>query len=258
MPKPSKTIAIVTRRQDFQESSRLVQLVTRDYGRCTFLAKGAHRTKSPFLGAIDLLHVCEARVGVREGRGIQIVYGLWVIQGNRPFRRDGLRLALAAQTTESMRAALPEGRPDPELFDLFRGALALFRSAPRSNLLTIDVGIRLRQLQLMGWLPTLDVCPQTNRPFPRKGRVGFDPALGGFVAASETDRVVSADLPQLATQLLSLDGRTLGASQLDAKPLLELRMLTLELMGWHLGFQSRVTVPWETLALAGGARTITG
>ena len=53
-----KTDAIVLRVIDFSETSCVVTLMTRDFGKITALAKGARRRKSPFEAALDLLSVC--------------------------------------------------------------------------------------------------------------------------------------------------------------------------------------------------------
>ena len=125
MGKPDKTLGIVMRRFDFMETSRIVVLCTRDFGILSFLAKGAHRPKSPFLGAIDLLCVGEARVRVRATTGLQNLYGFKVLRDNRPFCRDATRLAHAYRLTEVVRLAMPEGQRDPEMFDLYRGGIGL-------------------------------------------------------------------------------------------------------------------------------------
>ncbi len=53
-----KTLAIVVRVVEFSESSCVVTLFTRDFGKVGALAKGARRPKSSFESALDLLAVC--------------------------------------------------------------------------------------------------------------------------------------------------------------------------------------------------------
>ena len=53
-----KTLAIVVRVVEFSETSCVVTLFTRDFGKIGALAKGARRPKSPFESALDLLAVC--------------------------------------------------------------------------------------------------------------------------------------------------------------------------------------------------------
>ncbi len=52
-----KTDAIVIRLVEFSETSLIVTLFSRQFGRLSAIAKGARRPKGPFEGAIDLLAI---------------------------------------------------------------------------------------------------------------------------------------------------------------------------------------------------------
>jgi len=63
-----KATAIVLRSVDFSESSSVVTLFTREFGKIHALAKGARRPKGPFEGALDLLALCRI-VFLRKSSG---------------------------------------------------------------------------------------------------------------------------------------------------------------------------------------------
>jgi len=249
------TLGIVTKRFDFSESSRIVQICTRDFGRLSFLAKGAHRPNSAFLGALDLFHVGQCRVRVLEGRGIQTIFSMQLETGNREFRRAPLRLSLAYHISELIRVAMPEGRSDPQLFDLFQGALGLVRRAALPALPTVNAGIKLRLLDALGVLPPLDQCPVEGVPLPRRGRIAFLPEVGGFALPSEAltrkkARSVRAELATLAQDILTTEGRRLLTLRAPLAPLLALHPLLTELMDWQLGDAVRVRCPENLFAAA--------
>jgi DNA repair protein RecO (recombination protein O) len=255
--KSSVVRGIVVRRSEFSESSRIVSLVTKEHGRLSFLAKGAHRPKSAFLGAIDLFHVVEARVRIEERRSLQLVYGMRVLQGNRPFRSDLLRYGMACHLSELMRIALPEGRSDPALVGLFGECLRAFGAAPRPRLLAVDAHCKLRFLEALGALPEPGRCPQSGRELPRRGAVGFAPEHGGFVVAEAApgSRSVPARLPWLAAELLQLELRELWQVGPPLRPLRELHRLLCELLQWQLDAEPRAGIPPALFqAAAAGAR----
>ena len=57
-----KSDAIVLRTIEFSETSLVVTLFTREFGKLGVLAKGARRPKGPFEGSLDLLAVCRVVV----------------------------------------------------------------------------------------------------------------------------------------------------------------------------------------------------
>lgn len=252
MAKPETTLAVVMRRSDFRESSRIVTLLTRTYGMRGFLAKGAHRPGSPFLGAIDLLHVVEAKVGVREGRGLQHLYSARLRIGNRPFRHDRPRRLLAYRLAEILRIAMPEGRADPYLFDLFQGGLQLLARSHETRLGTIFSSLGLKILDHLGLLPSLTLCPVSGEPLPTEGLIGFDPGQGGFVGPDQARRRVAAELPSLALYLCGLPGRDLGLIDLPGPLPSALHALVQELLIHRLDYEPRIPLPAGLFAEGAG------
>src|SRR5215510_10870293 len=63
-----KATAIVLRVVEFSETSSVVTLFTREFGKIHALAKGARRPKGPFESALDLLGLCHV-VFLRKSSG---------------------------------------------------------------------------------------------------------------------------------------------------------------------------------------------
>ena len=63
-----KAIGLVIRGSDWSESSRIVTLWTREFGKIRALAKGGRRLKSNFETSLDLLNVCDI-VFLRKSSG---------------------------------------------------------------------------------------------------------------------------------------------------------------------------------------------
>lgn len=152
--------AVVGRRGDFRESSRVVALWTRERGLVQVLAKGAHRKDSPFLGRLDGFNLVDATIG--GGEGLPILHRVVLRHEPRALRAPA-RYQAAAWVAELLGGSFSSDRPDPDLFDLLTGGLTLVERAPPAALGTIVLGLELRLLELSGVLPALDGCTTCGR-----------------------------------------------------------------------------------------------
>lgn len=150
------TAAVVLRRSDFRESSRIVTCLTRDQGRVTALAKGAHRPDSPFLGRIDFLNELQATFGADRG-GLRLFVRADLVRERRGLRARRRYLA-ASHLAQLCEFAMPDQRPEPAVFDLLTGGLALLERCPDAALGHVVLGLELRHLELLGALPDLERC----------------------------------------------------------------------------------------------------
>jgi len=153
--------AVIGRRGDFRETSRVVSLWTRERGLVQALAKGAHRKDSQFLGRLDGFNVVDATLGTSEG--MPLLHAVQLVHEPRGLRQP-TRFLAAAWIAELLGSAFASERPDPDLFDLLSGGLTLVERAPPASLATVLLGLELRFLELGGSLPSLDGCSTCGRP----------------------------------------------------------------------------------------------
>lgn len=186
-----ETPALVWKRFDFRESSRLVTLLTRDHGRVQVLAKGAHRPDSPFLGRIDFLNDLQVVVAADRG-GLRLLLRAELLRERRGLRAPARFLA-ASHLVDLADPGFPADRPDPELFDLLTGGLLLLERCPEPTIPVVVLGLELRYLQHLGALPDLTRCGVCGRSF---GDVAFRAGTGGTLtcrAHAESPRIAVAN-----------------------------------------------------------------
>ncbi len=154
--------AIVLRRSDFRESSRIVTCLAREHGRVTALAKGAHRGDSVFLGRLDFLNEVRATWGPDRG-GLRLLVRAELVRERRALR-EPRRFLAASHLASLCEFATPDGRAEPAVYDLLVGGLNLLERCPAAALGQIVLGLELRFLASQGALPDLDHCGDCGRP----------------------------------------------------------------------------------------------
>lgn len=175
--------ALIWKRIDFRESSRLVTLVS-PQGKLVTLAKGAHRPDSPFLGRLDFLNLVDASLS-RPRTGLRLLTGIDLIHEPRGLRQPRRYLA-SCYLVEITDRLWFEGRPDADLFNLLLGGITLIERCPVRALRQVITGLELRLLAHLGTLPGLTGCSQCGRPL-RDGPL-YQTEQGGLLCSRDRSR----------------------------------------------------------------------
>ena len=155
-----KTTAIVLRVVEFSESSCVVTLMTRDFGKITALAKGARRRKSPFEGALDLLSISRIVFLHKNSEALDLLTEAKLERRFRSASVDLDRLFAGLYVVELLAAMTDEGDPHPDLFELAQQSVA--RIDEGFVLINTLLRFELRSLLFLGHKPMLDQC--VDRP----------------------------------------------------------------------------------------------
>jgi DNA repair protein RecO (recombination protein O) len=218
-----KATALVLRTIDFSETSLVVTLFTREFGKIGALAKGARRPKNPFESALDVLTLCRIVFLHKTSEALDLVTEAKLLRRFRPAGRQIAGLYAAYYVAELLGGLTDENDPHPELFDLADetlAALAAGDAVPRRT-----VRFELGALRFLGHSPSLDQCVECGTAVEAAGRVAFGPIEGGVLCPKcrgGRQHVVSvsagvlrtmaqlADPEAQAWRRLEIDGRTLG------------------------------------------------
>lgn len=247
--------AIVLRKLDFSETSRIVWLFTREAGRLSALARGAHRPASRFQGALDLFYEIEAALAIKPERELQLLTGATVTAAHPGLGREPVRLAAASVLLELAGLALPEGRRDPPLYDLLAGGLALAEKFPIERIHVAVRAWQLRFLDLLGQGFALDRCAQCGEPLdPAVERAAFSTAAGGVLCPAHASEPGAAGVPRGVLLVLRAyrgsRARDLARLPLVNKDLGGAARLLDEALERRLEARSRAAAPFRALARA--------
>jgi len=174
-----KSLAIVLRVIEFSETSCVVTLFTRDFGKISALAKGARRPKSPFEAALDLLAVCRVVFLRKSSDALDLLTEAKLERRFRAATRDLSRLYAGYYVVELLRELTDQHDPHPELFDAAVAALEGLDDA--ADVPATILGFELTSLRMLGHLPSLAECVGCGTPVEATGRVAFGHLAGGVL-----------------------------------------------------------------------------
>jgi DNA repair protein RecO (recombination protein O) len=246
-----KASAIVIRVVDFSESSLVVTLFTREFGKIGALAKGAKRLKSPFESALDLLALCRIVFLHKTSDALDLLTEAKLLRRFRPFGRDLLNLYAGYYVAELLGELTDENDPHPELFDLADetlAALAVGESAVR-RVIRFELGM----LRILGHIPALETCAECGAAVSTSGRIAFGLLDGGVLcklcrAGKKQVAMVSAGALKTMTQLADPDTQTWQRMEINSRILGELRGVLNHYMMNLLGHKPRM---YEYLGVLG-------
>ena len=198
--------ALLWRRSDFRESSRVVTLATREHGLVRALAKGAHRPDSPFLGRLDFLNELTIQLSAERG-GLRLLLRADLVHERRNLRSTRRFLAASHLAFVSNFGFAPD-QPSPELFDLLSGGLTLIERCPQAALRHVSLGLELRLLAQFGALPDLDHCCECGAELELAHHGEVAGGLACRRHAASPRRPVSSQTLQLLRGLRDSPGRS--------------------------------------------------
>jgi len=164
-----QTQGLVLRITPWSKTSLLADCLTREEGRLRFLAKGAFRPRSIFLGQLDLGYTCELLYYAKSPDRLLILKECAPI-AIRPALRTNWKAAVCASWFCDLTVQVtPPGVPHDETYRLLETALDALPTW--ASLAWLVAWFELGLLRSVGLAPTLDRCPLCHTP--------HDPASAG-------------------------------------------------------------------------------
>ena len=174
-----KATAIVIRAVEFSETSLVVTLFTREYGKIGALAKGARRLKGPFESAIDLLALCRIVFLHKSSGGLDLLTEAKLLRRFRPAGHELAGLYAGYYVAELLDGLTDEADPHPALFDLADQTLEALAAGEPVERWTARFEFGL--LRILGHSPALDRCVECGAAVAAEGRVAFGQLDGGVL-----------------------------------------------------------------------------
>ncbi len=238
-----KATAIVLRVIEFSETSSVVTLFTREFGKIRALAKGARRPKGPFESALDLLGLCRIVFLRKSSDALDLLTEAKLERRFRPPGGDLSNLYAAYYVAELLSELTDDYDPHPELFDAADRALAALRSS--HGVAPVVLRFELTALRVLGHLPSLENCAECGNAVQLVGRVPFSQLAGGVLCKScrvGQKQVISVSAAVLITLARLADPacEALRPEEFDPRTYGELRAVLNHYWSHLLGHQPRM------------------
>jgi len=209
-----KTDAIVLKTVEWSETSLVVTLFTKDFGKVSAIAKGARRLKSPFESALDLLSLSSVVFLKKSGESLDLLTEAKLIRRFRGAQVGLLPLYCGYYAGELINALTENHEPISGLLEsLCRALEELDRQAnPAWTVLDFE----LQTIQRLGHMPSWRWCVACGEEIETDQQsIAFSASSGGVVcpACSPMQRSILRVGPR-TLQVLELRATQLANSSL--------------------------------------------
>jgi len=223
--------AYVLHRYDWSESSLILEVFTRHYGRIALVAKGAKRPSSsfrPILLPLQPLHVSfGGDAEIRTLKGAE-----W--QGGHVMP-TGDALMSGMYLNELLLKLLARDDPHPRLFDVYANVVQVIACEHGEALQPALRAFELLLLREIGLLPLLDTQTMTLLALDPQARYSLVPE-GGLRQTNAADRASLSGAQWVALQRSLADGAPFTATlRACSQVMLELKPQLRTLLNYHCG-----------------------
>lgn len=142
-----KTEAIIIKRRNFNESDRIITILTRDMGKLSVKAQGVRKITSRRSSHIELLNHTE--LSLYKGSSMPILVEAQTIQAYSDIKNDFDKVGFAYHVCELIDGLCPEGQEYRQVFFLLKKTLARIADEDDTLLAIHDFEIEL--LTLLGF-----------------------------------------------------------------------------------------------------------
>jgi DNA repair protein RecO (recombination protein O) len=159
----------------YRDTSRIVTLYTRRFGKLSAIAKGARDPRSKFGSALEPLSYVTAVLYKKESRELQLLTQCDLFKPLRKLTDDIEKMSSAMAVVELVDAVTHAEEENEKLFCLLAESLEALNSATKNMVHALYI-FEVRLLDLMGFRPNFHECLKCG------GRLGGSAKMGGALS----------------------------------------------------------------------------
>lgn len=124
-----KAEGIILRRIKYSETSLIVTLYTREYGKISLIAKGARNPKSKFVGSLEPATYVSLIYYHKEGRDLQMLSEVDSVRSNSSIISSIRKVAVAFAIVNLIDSVVSESESNEAVFDLLNNSLLALKNS---------------------------------------------------------------------------------------------------------------------------------
>jgi len=177
------TSAVVLRRREYGDYDLIVNVLTREHGRRTLIAKAAKKSIRRFPGILEPF--TDLRIVFRTGRrkgSMPVLEEATLVEPYEPIRKDIIKTAYASYWVELIASWIEEEQPRPDLHELLSFVLKELCCGNMSEPL-LSIIFQMRFIGQEGLRPVLENCSRCRKEVAQfnQQRFEIDLSRGGIV-----------------------------------------------------------------------------
>ena len=231
--------SIILKKNDKGEADELVTFFSRDCGWMTGIAKNSKKSRVRFGGNLEPFAVVELNLRRRKRDDLVWIDDATMVKVFNKVRLDAETFAWASYFLELASIFSGESQTDEKLFDYVEELLGLMDDSRLNPSLAMFWEMEL--LGLLGYSPTLNVCPVCSGEFKPNESGVFSLEMGGVChvacPSGNFDRRLhlSPDTLTLLRKAFVVDRNLRGRMRLNSKGQIELRRALSSFVRWLRG-----------------------
>jgi len=234
-----RTCAVVSDTMRISNSSKLVTLITENYGLVKVMAKGARRPQNPFGAALEPVTLVECIYYSKDSRDIQNISYADVIDDYTGIKSNLNKLAAGCCMVEMAQFYFSPGDTSREIFILLGDSLKALNNAEESDTGKHLWRYLLRFLDETGYKPSLKNCIRCGKK-PKGQAVFLSFSEGGIICSCSDDRTgygvrVSPGAILVMNELLNSDFSELHRIKIGKAQHAEVSRTALQFLAFHSG-----------------------
>lgn len=195
-----KVEGIILTSQDYSETSRIINVITKKYGLIGMIAKGARSMKSPLRSSTDKLTYASFTIYYKENK-LSLVSQIDVIHPFKNIHKDISKISYASYLLD-LTGQVMKQNPHANIYEEL--IASLYKIEEGFDPMVVMNILELKYLDHLGVMPVLDSCSKCGR---KDHIVTISSSLGGYVCSNcrTNEKIVSEKTIKLLRMFYYVD-----------------------------------------------------